>query len=72
MKPINQAINEYLNHCEFQRKLNAKTIKAYRIDLNHFESYLCCGEYELTRESLARYIELLNQQYKPRSVKRII
>ena len=36
MKNIKKNFNNYLNHCITQKRLDEKTIKAYRIDLLHF------------------------------------
>ncbi|MDR0473990.1 MAG: hypothetical protein LBH43_10020 [Treponema sp.] len=33
MTHLKQAIDDYLAYCEHQKKLNAKSIKAYTIDL---------------------------------------
>ena len=36
MKNIKKNLNNYLNHCTTQKRLDEKTIKAYRIDLSQF------------------------------------
>lgn len=36
MKNIKKNFNNYLNHCITQKRLDEKTIKAYRIDLSQF------------------------------------
>ena len=35
-----QLIEKYLQHCKFEKGLSGKTLKAYRIDLNQFSTYL--------------------------------
>lgn len=66
-------INHYLDICEYQKKLDNKTIKAYRIDLKQFHDYLLNQQkQELSRENISDYIIFLNQHYKVKSVKRKI
>ena len=36
---IRKEIKKYLNHCEFQKKLSQKSLKAYSIDLRQFISH---------------------------------
>lgn len=33
MNNLDAQIIDYLTHCEFQKRLNSKTLKAYKIDL---------------------------------------
>lgn len=72
MESIEQAVKQYLKTCEFQKNLDAKTVKAYRIDLRQFTEYLTEQNAEIDRETVKSYIMYLNQRYKPRSVKRKI
>lgn len=72
MKSIAQTVTEYLDICRYQKKLSEKTIKAYRIDLRQFQSFLEQGRHDLARESVAQYVMHLNQTYRPRSAKRKI
>lgn len=62
---------QYLEHCRYQRNLSDKTIKAYRIDLTQFLSYLD-GKLIPSKDNITQYIMLLNKKYKPRTVKRKI
>lgn len=66
-------LQEYLHSCQFQKRLDTKTIKAYRIDLNQFinESHAQKST-DLNQHTLEKYIEYLNQTYKPKTVKRKI
>lgn len=72
MQSISQTVSEYLGVCQHQRNLDKKTVKAYRIDLYQFEKFLTDGQYELGRESIAKYVAKMNERLKPRSVKRKI
>lgn len=65
---LEKYIAEYLDVCTRQRRLDSKTIKAYRTDLRQLKASL--GEQELGRESLMHYIEDLNERFKPRTSKR--
>lgn len=40
METIRTEIGTYLNACRFQKNLNEKTVKAYRIDLRQFFDFL--------------------------------
>jgi integrase/recombinase XerD len=40
-----RAINQYLDYCQFQKRLSGKTVKVYRIDLTQFAVFMVdCGE----------------------------
>ncbi len=69
---VNEQISAYLHICRYQRKLDEKTIKAYRIDLTQFEIFLLAGQHELSKDSISAYVMEMNQHFKPRSVKRKI
>lgn len=69
---VNEQISAYLHICRYQRKLDEKTIKAYRIDLTQFEIFLLAGQYDLSKDSISAYVMEMNQHFKPRSVKRKI
>lgn len=62
----------YLEYCQYQKKLNLKTLKAYAIDLKQFIEFMNTTEGALNRSSLTNYITLLHKEYKPKSVKRKI
>lgn len=73
MSNLQTHIKNYLEYCEQQKRLDEKTIKAYRIDLRQFCTQLCSIEHEdITPEILETYIANLHQQYKPKTVKRKI
>lgn len=73
MNNIKQHIKNYLDYCSMQKRLDAKTIKAYRIDLTQFAD--CIAETEpsaITQDTLEQYISCLHQKYQPKTVKRKI
>ena len=66
-------VSKYLEFCQEQKRLDAKTLKAYEIDLRQFSEYL--EEFRITSlsiEMLEDYLSKLHQMYKPRTVKRKI
>ena len=51
---------EYLEYCTYRKELDAKTVKAYRIDLKQYFSFVCCDEPE--KETIERFhIDVLCQ-----------
>lgn len=72
MEWMAQALENYLKACTYQKNLNEKTVKAYRIDLRQFLEYSAAQHTSFDRESVKNYIAHLNQRCKPRSTKRKI
>lgn len=73
MNTLQDIINNYLDFCEFQKRLDAKTLKAYRIDLRQFCEMACAESIsQLTTDVLENFITKLHQTYKPRTAKRKI
>lgn len=70
MQDLQHLLSQYLRDCHYQKGLDPKTIKAYRIDLAQFSAFTGQNGLHLTRERLMEYIVQLHQQYKPRSIKR--
>lgn len=62
--------SSYLVYCRLQKNLDEKTLKAYRIDLKQFESYLNQTGSDACREVMERYIEFLAMRYKASTVRR--
>jgi integrase/recombinase XerD len=63
-------IKNYLVHCQKRKKLDWKTIKAYRIDLWQFRDFLELHAYDFDKSGLEEYMTFLHGTYKGRSVKR--
>lgn len=73
MNTLTTNIDSYLCFCKAQKRLDEKTIKAYRIDLNQFsECFKTHGITDITVDSLETFIGFLHQTYKPKTVKRKI
>lgn len=73
MNSLQTHTQKYLEYCEFQKRLDKKTLKAYRIDLKQFSEQCNFTDItEITPTILETYIAELHQQYKPKTVKRKI
>lgn len=73
MNDMELQIKNYLDYCSRQKRLDSKTIKAYRIDLTQFTSHIAGRNLaDITQDSLELYISHLHQNYQPRTVKRKI
>ena len=70
MTNLQKWAEQYLTACKFQKGLDAKTIKAYRIDLSQFVLFIGQGEADMTRSGMMEYISDLHQKYKPRTIRR--
>lgn len=62
----------YLSHCKIQKELDAKTVKAYRIDLTQFIAFSSGFDEPFSRENLNRYLTMLHKTYQPKTTKRKI
>jgi len=62
----------YLNYCQFRKKLDSKTIKAYQIDLRQFIEFSPENILATNKDILSAYITSLHKQYKPKTVSRKI
>ncbi len=72
MNEFENQIVDYLDYCQYQKMLNHKTLKAYRIDLKQFADYSSNVPNPLTKDLLCTYIKILHARYKAKTVKRKI
>jgi len=72
MNTLNDYVAEYIEYCEYRKRLDRKTLKAYRIDLKQYADYLHNISEFYFKDSLDKYITHLHKQYKPKTVKRKI
>lgn len=73
MDNLQTLLEKYLTFCQTQKRLDTKTLKAYRIDLNQFRLSISSQDIrQITSDLLENYIASLHQQYKPKTVKRKI
>lgn len=71
MDNLQMQIQNYRNYCEQQKRLDCKTLKAYRIDLRQFAEQSINTDVDyITPSILEHYIASLHQKYKPKTVKR--
>lgn len=71
MTEIKNNINNYLDYCKSQKRLDEKTLKAYHIDLNQFSDKIIISSInEINISILENYISFLNNIYKPKTAKR--
>jgi len=73
---INEAIDGFLFHCQFEKNLNLKTTHAYEIDLQQFNSYIEKTVEQktiksITKDVLKSYLQKISH-FKPKTVKRKI
>ncbi len=40
MNTLSDYVAEYIEYCEYRKRLDRKTLKAYRIDLGQYADYL--------------------------------
>ena len=72
MNTLNDYVAEYIEYCEYRKRLDRKTLKAYRIDLKQYADYLQNISEFYFKDNLDKYITHLHKQYKPKTVKRKI
>lgn len=72
MENLETLIANYLRNCEGIKKLDSKTLKAYRIDLAQFSTFMLQHPVCTDKTVLNEYISLLHQKFQPKTVKRKI
>lgn len=69
------AIDKFLFHCEFEKRLSSKTLKAYTIDLGQYKTFMArrnVSDVSLTtKEELKNYLQFIST-FKPKTTKRKI
>ncbi len=72
MHNLEKWTEQYIMACEYQKGLDSKTLKAYRIDLAQFTQIVKQENLDFTREGIMVYISRLHQTYQPRTIRRKI
>ncbi len=73
MQTIETLKNNYLHYCQTQKRLDEKTLKAYRIDLKQFLNSITQSHIsDISSIHIENYVTELHSRYKPKSVKRKI
>jgi integrase/recombinase XerD len=71
---VGEAIKGFLFHCQFEKNLSSKTLRAYTTDLKQFALYIKGTEDEcyfkkMTKETLKNYLQEISC-FKPKTIKR--
>lgn len=72
MNTLYTYITEYIEYCEYRKRLNFKTLKAYNIDLKQYENFCSNLPDSFSKTTVDKFITNLHKQYKPKTVKRKI
>lgn len=72
MNKLEKLVSNYMKTCETMKKLDKKTLKAYRIDLAQFQVFMLGRPDFEDKAAISDYISSLHNQYKPRTTKRKI
>lgn len=72
MSALDSYVNDYLDYCKYRKRLDQKTLKAYRIDLKQYRDYAQTRDDGLSRDTVDSFITSLHKEYKPKTVKRKI
>lgn len=72
MNTLENQITNYLSYCQINKKLDSKTLKAYRIDLAQFASIIPVAELPVSKDILMIYLTEIHKLYQPRTIKRKI
>lgn len=72
MNTLNDYVAEYIEYCEYRKRLDRKTLKAYKIDLNQYFNYCSNLSDCFCKNVVDDYITNLHKSYKPKTVKRKI
>lgn len=71
METLQTLTENYLEYCQNQKRLDSKTLKAYRIDIRQFANEIRVSQIsEIDIELLENYIASLHHKYKAKTVKR--
>lgn len=70
-----EVINKFLFHCEFEKRLSSKTLKAYTIDLKQYRTFMVNRNLSntllMSKEDLKEYLQFIST-FKPKTIKRKI
>lgn len=73
MTNLQNLMEHYLEYCKTQKRLDKKTLKAYRIDLTQFSEQIFVIEIaDINSSVIENYIAALHAQYQPKTAKRKI
>lgn len=72
MESLETLMKNYLKNCKEIKKLDSKTLKAYRTDLSQFNTFMLKHTIYTDKMVISEYISLLHQRFQPKTVKRKI
>lgn len=72
MNTLNNYIAEYIEYCEYRKRLDVKTLKAYKIDLTQYKDFCHFLSDCFDKTAVDTFITSLLKKYKPKTVKRKI
>lgn len=72
MNTLSNLITEYLQYCQYRKRLDAKTLKAYQIDLKQYTDFCTAFSDSFSKNTVDKFITDLHKLYKPKTVKRKI
>jgi integrase/recombinase XerD len=77
MFSIQEHITGFITHCQYEKNLNTKTLKAYKIDLRQFAEFLGQDHPNshidlVDKHILREYIKIVSVGNKPKTIKRKI
>ena len=73
MHNINNLVETYLSYCLMRKRLDTKTVRAYRADLTAFSDYLNTQQADfMDKKAIGQYVDSLHRTKAPRTVKRKI
>lgn len=75
LKTLEQAKQNFLFHCQYEKNLTGKTLNAYSIDLRQFQEFLeergfLAGIVDVGKQELRDYLKFISGITKPKTVKR--
>lgn len=63
-------IDRYLENCEYVKRLDGKTLRAYRCDLAQFDRWLSDSGFGYGEAAILSYLSYMSELYAPSSAKR--
>lgn len=72
MNTLKNYITEYVDYCKYRKRLDHKTLKAYKIDLGQYELFCLDMSDSFSKNTVDMFITDLHKKYKPKTVKRKI
>jgi integrase/recombinase XerD len=75
MLSVQEHVLDFISHCQYEKNLSPKTLKAYRIDLRQFDEFLERDNAgtridEVDKHTLRKYIKHVSAGNKPKTIKR--